>query len=57
MSVWKLRQNNANNIALANYEKSYSNEITELVSITLVSITLESSVRFVSGNYVLKPYK
>ena len=57
MSVWKLRQNNANNIALANYEKSYSNEITELVSITLVSITLESSVRFASGNYVLKPYK
>ena len=57
MSIWKLRQNNANNIALANYEKSYSNEITELVSITLVSITLESSVRFASGNYVLKPYK
>ena len=35
----------------------YGNEISELVSITLVGIASVSCVRFASGNYLLKPYK
>ena len=37
--------------------QTHWNQITKLVSITLVSITSVSWIRFASGNYLLKPGK
>ena len=55
MNVYMFRQNYVDNITLENCVtklRKKANQITDLISLTLVSCVI-----FMSGNYVLKPYK
>ena len=45
------------NVLVVGLYQTHWNKITELESITFVSITSVSCVRFASGNYLFKPYK